>query len=124
MLTARCENYLHGRADLADTICRLQAFQEAGADVLYAPGLTRLQTSGPSSSRWTGRSNVVLMPTGPSVAELTEIGVRRISVGGSFAWAAMAGLVEAARELREAGTTEFFAAVALGRNAVGSAFAD
>ncbi len=124
VLTARCENYLHGRVDLADTISRLQAFQEAGADVLYAPGLTSTADIRAVVESVDRPVNVVLMPTGPSVAELTEIGVRRISVGGSFAWAAMAGLVEAARELREAGTTEFFAAVALGRNAVGSAFAD
>ncbi|HEX3907136.1 MAG TPA: isocitrate lyase/phosphoenolpyruvate mutase family protein [Mycobacteriales bacterium] len=124
VLTARCENYLHGRVDLADTISRLQAFQEAGADVLYAPGLTSAADIRAVVESVDRPINVVLMPDGPSVAELKEIGVRRISVGGSFAWAAMAGLVEAARELRESGTTEFFAAVASGRAAVGAAFAD
>jgi 2-methylisocitrate lyase-like PEP mutase family enzyme len=123
VLTARCENYLHGRADLADTIARLQAFQAAGADVLYAPGLSSAADIGALVRSVDRPVNVLLLPTGPGVAELTEIGVRRISVGGAFAWAAMAGLVEAARALREAGTTEFFAAVARGREAVGAAFA-
>jgi 2-methylisocitrate lyase-like PEP mutase family enzyme len=124
VLTARCENFLHGREDLADTIARLQAFQQAGADVLYAPGLTAAADIRSVVASVDRPVNVLLLPTGPSVAELTEIGVRRISVGGAFAWAAIAGLVEAARELREAGTTDFFAAVARGHDAVAAAFAD
>jgi 2-methylisocitrate lyase-like PEP mutase family enzyme len=124
VLTARCENYLHGRVDLADTIARLQAFQEAGADVLYAPGLATAADIRAVVESVDRPVNVVLLPNGPNVAELREIGVRRISVGGSFAWAAMAGLVDAARELRESGTTDFFASVARGRAAVSAAFAD
>jgi 2-methylisocitrate lyase-like PEP mutase family enzyme len=122
VLTARCENYLHDRVDLPDTITRLQAFQEAGADVLYAPGLTTAADIRAVVESVDRPVNVLLLPGGPSVAELAGLGVRRISVGGAFAWAAMAGLVEAARELRESGTTGFFAAVASGRAAVEAAF--
>lgn len=121
VLTARSENYLHGRPDLADTIARLQAFQEAGADVLYAPGV-----SGPSEIASIISSvdvplNVLLLPHGPTVAELTTLGVRRISVGGTFAYATIGSLVEAGRELL-AGSAEFFDRAAIGRTAVEEAF--
>jgi len=99
VLTARCENYLHGRRDLGDTIARLQAYQEAGADVLYAPGLTDLEEIRTLCSEVNGPVNALLMRGGPTPAELAEAGVARISVGGTFAWNAFAGLVDAAREL-------------------------
>jgi 2-methylisocitrate lyase-like PEP mutase family enzyme len=124
VLTARCENYLHGRPDLGDTIDRLLRFQEAGADVLYAPGLTAVDDIAAVVDAVDRPVNVLLLPGGPSVAELTDLGVRRISVGGAFAWAALAGLVEAARELKEDGTMGFFAAVAEGRDAVRKAFGE
>lgn len=105
-LTARAENFLHGRRDLADTIRRLQAFQEAGADVLYAPGLaTREEIE--SVVRAVDRPvNVVMGLVGArfTVEELGEMGVKRISVGGSLARAALGGFLRAAREIRDQGS--------------------
>jgi 2-methylisocitrate lyase-like PEP mutase family enzyme len=123
VLTARAENYLYGRPDLTDTIARLQAYQEAGADVLYAPGLTRL-----ADVREVVRSvdrpvNVLALGGGPTVAELAEAGVSRISVGGAFAYAALGALVEAATELRDQGTYGYLARTSQGRAAVQEAFA-
>jgi 2-methylisocitrate lyase-like PEP mutase family enzyme len=118
VLTARAENYLNGRPDLADTITRLQAYQEAGADVLYAPGLTR-----PDDIRQLVRSvdrpvNVLAMPGAPSVGELAELGVSRVSVGGALAFAALSALVDAAIELRDQGTYGYLAGSAAGRQAL------
>ncbi len=106
LLTARAENFLWGRPDLDDTITRLQAFAAAGADVLYAPGLPDLAAIRRVCASVDRPVNVVMGLSGPvwSVAELAAAGVRRISVGGSFARAALAGLMQAAREVREAGT--------------------
>ncbi len=122
VLTARAENHLHGRDDLADTIARLQAYEAAGADVLYAPGLRRLE-----DIREVVRSvglpvNVLAMPGVPPVAELAEAGVRRVSVGGAFAYAALAALVEAATELRDHGTYGYADRAAGGGRAARSAF--
>ncbi len=99
VLTARCENYLTGRPDLADTLARLQAYQEAGADVLYAPGLRDLDEIATVCRQVDRPVNVLLVAGGPAPAELAEAGVARISVGGAFAWNALSGLVTAAREL-------------------------
>ena len=122
VLTARAENYLHGRRDLADTIARLQAYQEAGADVLYAPGLTSI-TDIQTVLREVDRPvNVLAMPGVPPVAELAAAGVSRISVGGAFAFAALGALVSAATELRDQGTYGFRTASALGRDAAERAF--
>jgi 2-methylisocitrate lyase-like PEP mutase family enzyme len=106
VLTARAENFLHGRPDLDDTIRRLQAFARAGAEVLYAPGLPDLASIRLVCASVDRPVNVVMGLSGPtwSVAELAEAGVRRISVGGSFARAALGALVRAAREVREQGT--------------------
>lgn len=106
LLTARAENFLWGRADLGDTIARLQAFSEAGADVLYAPGLPDLAAIRTLCAEVDKPVNVVMGLTGPrySVAELAGAGVRRISVGGSFARAAFGGLRRAAEEVLGAGT--------------------
>ena len=117
MLTARAENYLHGRPDLAETITRLQAYQAAGADVLYAPGLTSL-----ADIRQVVRSldrpvNVLALSGAPSVSELAEAGVSRVSVGGAFAFAALGGLAAAATELRDKGTYGYLANSAAGRRA-------
>lgn len=114
VLTARSENYLRGRKDLADTIARLQAFQEAGADVLYAPGLTELSEIRALVSAVDRPVNVLCHPGGPNVAELAEAGVARISVGSAFYMASLAALGEAAREWRERGTHEFWARAAQG----------
>ena len=122
VLTARAENYLHGRPHLADTITRLQAYQEAGADVLYAPGLTSLDEIRQVVSAVDRPVNVLAMPGGPAVPELAEAGVRRVSVGASFAFAALGAVVEAARELREQGSYGFLDLARSGRSAARAAF--
>lgn len=108
-LTARAENYLHGRADLADTIRRLQAFQEAGADVLYAPGLASKNDIATVVSSVDRPVNVVMGLEGAqfSLAELSAIGVRRISVGSALYRTALGAAWRAAREMREQGTFAF-----------------
>ncbi len=121
VLTARCENYLHGRRDLAATITRLQAYQEAGADVLFAPGLTDLEEITTLCAEVDRPVNILLLKGGPTLAELAEAGVARISVGGSFAWNALTGLVEAARGLLE-GDTSFLERGAEGRAVIDDAF--
>jgi 2-methylisocitrate lyase-like PEP mutase family enzyme len=107
VLTARAENHLHDHADLTDTIERLQAFQEAGADVLYAPGLRDLAQITAVVRAVDRPVNVLLLPGGPTVGELAEAGVRRISVGGAFSYVAAGAVAAAARELLEQGTTTF-----------------
>ncbi len=122
VLTARAENYLHGNPDLADTIARLQSYQEAGADVLYAPGLTRIEDIRSVVTSVDRPVNVLALPGVPPVAELADAGVKRISVGGGFAWAAFNGVVEAARELLDQGTYGWAGRSAPGRNAARQAF--
>jgi 2-methylisocitrate lyase-like PEP mutase family enzyme len=122
VLTARAENYLHGRPDLADTIARLQAYQEAGADVLYAPGLTSLADIRQVVTSLDRPVNVLALPGGPVVSELAAAGVRRVSVGGGLAFAALGAVAEAARELRERGTYGFMDHAATGRTAARAAF--
>jgi 2-methylisocitrate lyase-like PEP mutase family enzyme len=117
VLTARAENYLHGHPDLGATIARLQAYQEAGADVLYAPGLTSLPDIRTLVSSVDRPVNVLALPDGPPVPELAAAGVRRVSVGGAFAWAAFAAVTEAATELRDHGTYGFLQRAATGRAA-------
>jgi 2-methylisocitrate lyase-like PEP mutase family enzyme len=122
VLTARAENHLHDRADLTDTIERLQAFQEAGADVLYAPGL-RHRDQIEAVVRSVDRPvNVLLLPAGPTVPELAEAGVRRISVGGAFSYLAAGAVAAAARELLEDGTTGFMAQVVDGARTARQAY--
>ena len=122
VLTARAENYLHGKPDLADTIARLQAFQEAGADVLYAPGLTRLADIRQVVAEVDKPVNVLAIGGGPSVPELAQAGVRRVSVGGAFAFAAAGALVAAARELLDHGTYSYLDGARRGRDAARAAF--
>ncbi|PKA39578.1 2-methylisocitrate lyase [Rhizobium sullae] len=109
VLTARCENFLWGRADLDDTIRRLHAFEKAGADVLYAPGLHDLGTIRLVCEAVTKPVNVVMGMPGATfcVAELAEAGVKRISVGSGLARLAFGTFVNAAREMRSAGTFHF-----------------
>jgi 2-methylisocitrate lyase-like PEP mutase family enzyme len=104
-LTARAENLLHGRADLDDTIRRLQAFERAGADVLYAPGLRDLASIRTVVASVTRPVNVVASTLDPSItaAQLAEAGVKRISVGGSLSRLALAAFLGAAREMKDAG---------------------
>jgi 2-methylisocitrate lyase-like PEP mutase family enzyme len=122
VLTGRAENFLHGRDDLADTIDRLQRYQEAGAHVLYAPGLKTAEQIRTVVQELDRPVNVLAFPGVPPVAELADLGVARISVGGAFAYAALAGLVDAAREFREQGTYGYFAQTKTGRTAVQEAF--
>ncbi|HSU97819.1 MAG TPA: isocitrate lyase/phosphoenolpyruvate mutase family protein [Gemmatimonadaceae bacterium] len=109
MLTARSENYLHGRKDLADTIKRLQAFQEAGADVLYAPGMTDVKEIATLISSVDRPVNVLagMQGTHFDVNELSRIGAKRISVGGALTRIAFAAVLHAAREMKERGTFTF-----------------
>lgn len=122
VLTARAENHLHGRDDLADTIARLAAYQQAGADVLYAPGLVRPDDIREVVDALERPINVLARPSSPTVAELANLGVSRISVGGAFAFAALGSLVESARELREQGTYGFAERAAVGSEAAQEAF--
>jgi 2-methylisocitrate lyase-like PEP mutase family enzyme len=122
VLTARAENYLHGRPDLGDTIARLQSYQAAGADVLYAPGLTQADDIRAVVSAVDLPVNVLVNAATPPVAVLAELGVARISVGGAFAWVALDALAAAGRELLESGTYGYSAQVAAGRQVVGRAF--
>lgn len=105
-LTARAENYLYGRRNLEDTIRRLQAYQEAGADVLYAPGLTTRQDIEAVVHSVDRPVNVLAGVKGMTLtmADFSAIGVRRISVGGGLVRAALGGFLRAAREMREEGT--------------------
>ena len=106
VLTARCENFLHGRPDLGDTVRRLQAFEEAGADVLYAPGLPDLDTVRAVVGSVHRPVNVLAHPRF-TVAQLAEAGAKRISIGGWFSRAANAALLAAGREVLEQGTFGF-----------------
>jgi 2-methylisocitrate lyase-like PEP mutase family enzyme len=105
MLTARAENLLHGRPDLDDTIRRLQAFEKAGADVLYAPGVRDLATIRTVVSSVTRPVNVVMSAADPdlTVAQLASVGVKRISVGGALSRLALAAFLKGAREMAERG---------------------
>lgn len=109
VLTARAENFLWGRPDLDDTIKRLQAFEAAGADVLYAPGLHDLDTIRTVTSVVTKPVNVVMGMPGAtfSVDDLAAAGVKRISVGSALSRHMFAGLLSAVREMREHGTFTF-----------------
>lgn len=122
VLTGRAENYLHGKRDLSDTIARLQLYSDAGADVLYAPGLTDLDEIASVVQSVDRPVNVLLRPGGPNVAQLTDVGVRRISVGGAFAFAALGALVEAARELQAGESDTFLARARVGGEAAQAAF--
>jgi 2-methylisocitrate lyase-like PEP mutase family enzyme len=110
-LTARAENYLHGRRDIKDTIQRLQAYQEAGADVLYAPGLTTRDDIAAVVSSVDRPLNVLMaLPRVElSLAELSTLGVKRVSVGSGLCRAALGAVLRAAREMRESGTFTFAA---------------
>jgi 2-methylisocitrate lyase-like PEP mutase family enzyme len=110
-VTARAENHLYGVDDLDETITRLRAYRLAGADVVYAPGLVDLDQIGCLADEVSAPINVLLLPDGPSVGELAEIGVRRISTGGALAFLAYGALAAAGRELLERGTTGFTAGV-------------
>src|ERR1700722_18773242 len=105
LLTGRCEGFLVGRADLDLVIDRLKAYSDAGADCLYAPGIkTKEQISAVVKAVHPKPVNLLIGASGLSVAEAADLGVRRISVGGSLARTAWAGFMRAAREIAEKGT--------------------
>jgi 2-methylisocitrate lyase-like PEP mutase family enzyme len=122
VLTARAENYVRGRPDLADTIARLQRYQEAGADVLFATGVVALDEVRQVVAAVDRPVNVLALPGCPPVAALAAVGVRRISIGGAFAFAAYGALVEAATELRDEGTYGYWARASVGSKAARAAF--
>ena len=107
-LTARAENFLTGHPDLADTIERLQSYQEAGADVLYAPGITSKQDIAAVVSSVDCPVNVLMGESSSlTLAELSALGVRRVSVGSALARVALGAFLRASREMRESGVFEF-----------------
>lgn len=124
VLTARAENFLHGRPDLDDTLARLAAYGQAGADVLYAPGIRDADDIRQIVDSLARPVNVLARPGAPSVAGLAELGVSRVSVGGAFAFAALGALENAAREFREEGTYGYAELAAAGLRAARNAFRD
>jgi 2-methylisocitrate lyase-like PEP mutase family enzyme len=123
VITARAENLIHGIDDLDDTIARLEAYAEAGADALFAPGVSSaddirrvVEAVAPVPV------NVLALGGAPPVSELAELGVARVSVGGAFAFAAYGGMLDAARELREDGTYGYLQQTAKGIKATRSTF--
>jgi 2-methylisocitrate lyase-like PEP mutase family enzyme len=109
MLTARAENYLRGRPDIRDTVKRLQAYQEAGADVLYAPGLTTRDEIAAVVSSVNRPVNVVMGLQGVqlTLAELSGLGVKRVSVGSALYRIAIGAFMRAAQEMQESGSFSF-----------------
>lgn len=122
VITARAENHIHGVDDLQETIARLQAYEEAGADVLFAPGLRRPEEIRAVRESVTAPLSVLAMPGVPRIDELAELRVSRVSVGGAFAFTAYAALAEAAHELLERGTYGYLERAGRGSQAVRSAF--
>jgi 2-methylisocitrate lyase-like PEP mutase family enzyme len=108
-LTARAENHLRGNPDLADTISRLQAFEEAGADVLYAPGLRSAGEVKAVCDAVGKPVNVLAVPS-LTMADLVDAGAQRVSVGGSLTWVALSGMVAAAEAIRDDGDFSALAA--------------
>jgi 2-methylisocitrate lyase-like PEP mutase family enzyme len=121
VLTARAENHLYGVGDLDDTIARLGAYRDAGADVVYAPGLAGLDEIATVVAAVGVPVNVLALPSAPPIPELARAGVRRVSTGGLLASVAYGALVSGARELRDEGTSRY-AANRLSREAQQEAF--
>jgi 2-methylisocitrate lyase-like PEP mutase family enzyme len=107
VLTARAENHLRGVDDLEDTIARLVAYRDAGADCVYAPGLTDLGQIARLVEAVGIPVNVLALPAGPTIPELAALGVRRVSTGSLLAAAAYGALVGGARELAGPGTSRY-----------------
>jgi 2-methylisocitrate lyase-like PEP mutase family enzyme len=108
-LTARAENHIRGHPDLEDTIARLQAFEQAGADVLYAPGLRNAEEIKAVCRAVSRPVNVLAVPE-LSMTEIVDAGARRVSVGGGFTWVAISAMVDAAGAMRDAGDLSSLAA--------------
>jgi 2-methylisocitrate lyase-like PEP mutase family enzyme len=109
MLTARAENFITGRPDLHDTVRRLQAFREAGADVVYAPGIMTKDDIAAVVSSVDAPVNVLagIRGMGLTLADLSALGVKRVSLGGALSRTALGAFLRAAREMREQGTFSF-----------------
>ena len=122
VITARAENHIHGITDLSDTLARLQSFAEAGADVVYAPGPTAAADIKAIVDSVDRPVNVLPLAGSPTVAELADLGVARISVGSHFARVALGALARAGRELLEQGTYGFLELGAEGGAAAAAAF--
>ena len=123
VLTARAEGALRGHGELDGLITRLQAYQENGADVLFAPGVTDLDDIA-TIVRNVDRPVNVILPPGATLAQLADAGVRRVSVGGSLAFTALAAAADAVRQLLQEGRGDFLAAAAEGRRVARTAFGD
>jgi 2-methylisocitrate lyase-like PEP mutase family enzyme len=123
VLTGRAENHIHGVDDLEDTIARLIAYRDAGADVVYAPGLTDRGQIARVVEAVAAPVNVLALPTGPSVAELGSAGVRRVSTGGLLARAAYGALMAGAGELLTEGTS-LYGESGVSREALRAAFGE
>ncbi len=109
VVTARAENHLYGVADLDDTVGRLRSYRDAGADAVYAPGLTNHAEISRVVVEVGAPVNVLLLAEAPDVPGLRALGVRRISTGGSLAFAAYGALAAAGRELLDRGTSTYLA---------------
>lgn len=107
VLTARAENHLYGLHTLDDTITRLCSYRDAGADVVYAPGLDHIDDIARVVAETGSAANVLAGPTAPSIPELGKVGVRRVSTGGALARASFGALHRAARELLDRGTSSY-----------------
>jgi 2-methylisocitrate lyase-like PEP mutase family enzyme len=121
VLTGRAENHIRGVDDLDDTIARLIAYRDAGADVVYAPGLSSLDQIAAVVTAVGVPVNVLALPSGPTVSELAAVGVRRVSTGGALARAAYGALLAGAKELLADGTSSY-AAGGVSSEALGAAF--
>lgn len=122
VITARAENHLHGVDDLHDTITRLQSYVEAGADVVFAPGVRTAEQIAMIVRNVDAPVSVLAMPGVPPVAELGKLGVHRVSTGGALAFASYAAMMDGARELRDGGTFGYLAAGGRGRAAIADVF--
>lgn len=115
-VTARAENHLYEQGDLDDTVERLRSYGAAGAHVVYAPGLIRTSDLSRVVADAGRPVNALLIPVGPTVAEMREVGVRRLSTGGALTWVAYGGAARAARELLESGTQTYAAGMLPGED--------
>jgi 2-methylisocitrate lyase-like PEP mutase family enzyme len=107
VITARAENHIRGNPDLDDTITRLQAYRDQGAECLYAPGLADIDEIARLVREVAAPVNVLALPTGPTVGQLASVGVRRVSTGGSLARNSYDALRRAGRELHDEGTSTY-----------------
>lgn len=123
VITARAENHIRGVDDLDDTITRLQSYVEAGADVVFAPGIRSAEQIGTVVRNVEAPVSVLAVPGVPAVAELGRLGVRRVSTGGALAFASYAAMADAAGELLDHGTFGYLSASRRGGEIAGNAFA-